>query len=147
MEIKYSLDVYIQDDYQTEPDRAEVIITPALIKRIRKLNKIVKELEVWRIQEFDYTPVWMVQTDDDTYKEWEEGYVDCLTLNVEDNSFNWEGTIKHTNITITTENISMKGLKELNKVLKTPKKDLPLLLTKLEFEKSKEVLERRLKGE
>jgi len=147
MDIKYRLNIYIADEYQTDPTHADITLTPELIKRIRQLNKAVNKLKVWQIQEFDCTPVWLVQNNDEEYVEWTEGSIDTATLCVENDSFKWIGYIKHTNIEVSVESISIKELDELEKVTTCSEKDIPLLLSKLEFEKSKEILQKRLKGE
>lgn len=90
------------------PKYARVEITPDLLKRIRQLAEVVKGLKIYMIEEFDYTPAWC--SDEKGKEEW-DGRTECGTLQVMDTSFRWAAIVKHTDITLTTEEVYIKEFK------------------------------------
>jgi len=149
MKFKYILNVYVYDEYNEGPEKAEIIFTPELIKRIQELHKAVKSVKASKISDYDCTPNWLNKDPDNEgqYVEWDEGDggIDCLTLNVTDD-VEWSGWIKHTSILVETESIRISELLEIKKVFTTPKIKLPLLIHELKSDKAKEALEQRFKG-
>ena len=119
----------------------------SLVKRIRQLNRAVKKLKAFRIEDFDSTPEFLKGDPDEGEKlqEWDEGSIDSTLLCVSEEGFNFSGYIKHTDIHIETEEFTMEELSENIKVMKS--KSLPLLLGHLKYDSSKTLLEQRLKGE
>lgn len=138
------VEMMCNDDYFDEyPPHAEIIFYPELIERIIELNKTVTKVKAYKITDWDETPDFL---SDENGKEW-EGRSECKMLNVCENSISWGAYIKNTNITIETYEISMSEILEINKVLKVPEKELPLLINDLKSKEAKRILEERLKGQ
>lgn len=111
------LDVSIYNEYATGPEVAVVQIGDELAARIFKLAEAVKELGVYKVSLFDYTPDYYVRDheseEEDAYKEPDDPYecrVECVTLNVTDSDFFWSGILKHTNIRFETDSVPLKDL-------------------------------------
>jgi hypothetical protein len=86
--------------------------------RIRKLSAAVRELEVYRISEFNYACDFKVadyETDPENgkvaIKEF-EGRMECNTLNVTDSGFYWSGLYKHTDVRWSTDTVPLTALDE-----------------------------------
>ena len=141
------LKTIVLDEYITGPSHAEVEFTPQLIYRIQDLSKAAKKLEAYCIQDFNSTPEYKIETEnedgDTVLEEWTEGSIDSPYLNVTQDNVYWSGFIKHTDIRVETEGLSIKELLENLKV--TNSKTLPLLIGQLKFDSSKAILEKRLK--
>ena len=97
-------------------DYAVIELDTEGIDRIRKLSAVIKELEVYRISEFNYDCEFMVvdyEADPDngkvTMKEF-EGRMECTTLNVTDNNFFWSGYYKHTSVRWESESVPLEVL-------------------------------------
>ena len=106
--IRFVREVFCHDEYaDTRPDKAHITVSPELAKRILTLAQAVKKLNVYKVVEFDYTPKWKEQGVKDP--DW---HVDCVTLNVTNDDFFWDGYIKHTNIAIESANITLAELKK-----------------------------------
>lgn len=90
------------------PATARVTIDVDLAKRIRKLSAACRKLGVTYISEWNYAPTWGSKTDTDIAGEpW---CVECSLLVVSDTDFRWTGIIKHSNILLETETVSLKKL-------------------------------------
>lgn len=146
MKVKRILDISVYDEYLDEkPSSAEIVITPEFVERVKELNEAVKKLEVYKIVEFDYRPDWFYEDENEKIVPWEEGTIDTVMLNVSSDDIMWSGYIKHTSILIETGSISLSELLEIDKVINTPPKDLPLLINSLEYNTAKEACEQRLR--
>ena len=112
------LRVNIADEWTTDPTHAVVRITRDLAKRILKLSATVRKLKVYCIEEFDYTPDMKVASGEyekpklKDLKEWAEGSNDASRIHVTDDSVNWVSYIKHTDVELSTDHISMKELRK-----------------------------------
>jgi len=111
------LDVSIYNEYATGPEVAVVQIGDELAARIFKLAEAVRQLGVYKVSLFDYTPDYFVRDhesdDEGAYKEPEDPYechVECVTLNVTDSDFFWSGILKHTDIRFETDSIPLTDL-------------------------------------
>lgn len=91
--------------YDEHPDYAVIELTPELIARIKQLQKAVKKLDVYCIEEFNYDPLYQ----DDNGNE-SDVRVECTCLKVTSDEFLWTGYIKHTGVTWETETVTIKEL-------------------------------------
>lgn len=106
--IRFVREVRCGDEYaDVRPDKAHITVSPELAKRILSLAKEVKRLGVYKVVEFDYTPDWKEQGVKEP--DWS---IDCVTLNVTDEGFFWDAYIKHTNILLETERVTLADLKK-----------------------------------
>jgi hypothetical protein len=103
-------------DFFEAADFAVIELNADRIDRIRKLSAVVRELEVYRISEFNYDCAFMVadyEADPEngkvTMKEF-EGRTECNTLNVTDNDFFWSGYYKHTSVRWESASVSLEVL-------------------------------------
>lgn len=99
-------------------DYAVIDLNAERIDRIRKLSAVVRELEVYRISEFDYDSGFTVtdyEADPENgkvaIKEF-EGRMECNTLNVTDNNFFWSGYYKHTSVRWESASVPLTTLDE-----------------------------------
>ena len=111
------LDVSIYNEYATGPEVAVVQIDDELAARIVKLAEAVRQLGVYKLSMFDYTPDYFVRDheseDENAYKEPEdpcECRVECVTLNVTDSDFFWSGILKHSDIRFETDSVPLTDL-------------------------------------
>lgn len=105
-------------DYFEAADYAVIELNADRINRIRKLSAVVRDLEVYRISEFNYDCKFMVnnyETDPENgqvaMKEF-EGRTECNTLNVTDNDFFWSGYYKHTSVRWESASVPLTALDE-----------------------------------
>jgi hypothetical protein len=134
-----SISVYseFRDD---DLDHARVEITPALARRLKLLQNTVKKVGATYIEEWD-TPELLDSNDEDS-----ETSIDCVTLKVSDTDFHWEGNLKNTEVRWETRCGNFDEVNEVLRVAKTLRKNLPLLIGKLDFDDAKKLLEKRLKA-
>lgn len=99
-------------------DYASVELTAGSIARIRELASVVRNLEVYRISEFNYGCDFTVadyEADPENgkvaTKEF-EGQMECNTLNVTDNNFFWSGYYKHTSVRWESASVPLTALDE-----------------------------------
>jgi hypothetical protein len=111
------LDISISNEFATGPDVAVVQICDGLAARIIKLAEAVKQLGVYKVSLFDYTPDYFVRDyeseDENAYKEPEDPNscrVECVTLNVTDSDFFWSGILKHTDTRFETASVPLAEL-------------------------------------
>lgn len=140
-------DVYCNDEYCNEyPVKAKIELNKERVERILTLNETVKELKVLKICEWDYVDYLASDPGDAGDDEEWDGSVECEQCCIYDTSVSWTAILKHTNISIDTDSVSIKELEEIKKVYDTPEENLPLLIESLEYDSSKEVLTERLKS-
>ena len=116
---KLILSVTDNSDFFSEAaDYAVIDLGEEEKSRIRKLSAAVRELEVYRISEFNYACDFMVadyETDPENgkvaVKEF-EGRMECNTLNVTDSGFYWSGLYKHTDVRWSTDTVPLTALDE-----------------------------------
>ena len=143
------LDVYCNDEYNYEyPSKAKIELNKERIEEILKLNEAVLNLKVLKICDWDNIGMWLASDpeEDEEEEEW-EGRVECEEFSVYDSTVSWSAIIKHTNIEISTDSISMEELREIKSVYDTPGENLPLFIENLKYDSSKELLSERLKKE
>ena len=111
------LDVSIYNEYATGPEVAIVQISDVLAARILKLAEAVKQLGVYKVSLFDYTPDYFVRDYEseveNAYKEPDDPCdcrVECVTLNVTDSDFYWSGILKHRDIRFETDSVPLTDL-------------------------------------
>lgn len=144
--IKIGVDIFIYDDFFDErPDKTFVELNHSIVQRILKHIKVVKELNVYKISEFDYRPEFYTLNDNEILVEMEDFRVDAVILEVLDSSCFWGGSIKSTNIGWETDQIGTETLTELDTVWNTEKSRLPLLTGTLKAKEAQELLQERLK--
>lgn len=115
--IEIRLATSCSDEYCDDvPDVAKILFTPALIHKIRSLRTAVINAKADTIGVFDCTPEWCSDDGNDELDTWEGG-IEALQMIVTDGFVQWEGLIKHTNDTISTESISMDTLQEIEMLL------------------------------
>lgn len=111
----------VSDDsefFSEAADYAVIDLNAERIDRIRKLSAVVRELEVYRISEFDYDSGFTVtdyEADPENVKvaiKEFEGRMECNTLNVTDNNFFWSGYYKHTSVRWESASVPLTTLDE-----------------------------------
>ena len=104
-EKKLTVDVRTIGDFDETPSKAVIIIDGALRDRIKQLQRAVKDLKAAYIEDYDYTPTFMVRDENDELVEWEGdmNHADCERLVVTDKEYWWQALVKHTDISIETE--------------------------------------------
>ena len=104
---RFELEAHVADEYYSEgPTKAVVEIDRRFYARLRQLREAVAKLEVFRIELISYLPEF-----------YDEGCdvpsvvndVDCLTVNVDHDSFYWSGYIKHTDVEVYTSEIYFRN--------------------------------------
>ena len=103
-------------DYADAPSVAKILFSLPLVKRIKALRTAVMKIKADTIGAFDYSPDWFNDSIDDELEAW-DGSIRSLQMIVTDGFVQWEGLIKHTNDTISTESISMDTLQEIEMLL------------------------------
>lgn len=151
MNIEYTVPIYTPDEYEDDiPTHAHIKLTSGVIERIFTLSKAAKDLEVACIEDWDVTPDLLVISEDDdgaTTEDW-GGVMDAMVLRVTDTEFKWTFYIKHTTIECSVQSINIAELKDNIKMLRAKPEDLPrLAVSKFRYESSRELVEKRLKGE
>ena len=99
-------------------DYAVIELSAESIDRIRKLSVVVRQMNAYRISEFNYDCEFMVadyeaepENGKVAMKEF-EGRMECNTLNVTDNDFFWSGYYKHTSVRWESASVPLSVLKE-----------------------------------
>lgn len=146
--MKLTLDVHVHDEYFDGPEKAIVEIDRKYVAHILELSKVVKNLKVYCIEEFDYSPEYFDVDYDNEEKliPNEDFRAEAVLLHITETNFYWGGLVKHTNIHWETGSAPIKLLQEAMRVWKTPKKNLPTLIGSLKHPEVALELERRLKG-
>lgn len=90
-------------DVMDAPTLAAVSLSPRLIARIRALAAAVAELDCYCIEDFDYSPEYYGSSDEDPS-------IDTCRLVVTRTDFWWEGMIKHTSVSIQTDQLTVAAL-------------------------------------
>ena len=111
--------VHTHSEFSTDDaDYAVIDLDAALIERIKKLAVVVRQMEVFKISEFNYACDFMAadwESDPDhgkvALKEF-EGRMECNTLNVTDNDFFWSGYYKLTDVRWETDTVPLTILDE-----------------------------------
>lgn len=105
-------------DFFPAADYAVIELTAASIERIKKLSIVVRQMNAYRISEFNYEAEFMVADYDAdpengkvAMKEF-EGRMECNTLNVTDTGFYWSGLYKHTDVRWSTDTVPLTALAE-----------------------------------
>ncbi len=97
-----------------EPGGIALVIDDDLVANIRHLGEIVKQNGLYRVETFDSHPTWLDGSPEghdrlETIPE-SECRVECVTLNVGDDRFWYEGFIKHTDLIIKSDEILIADL-------------------------------------
>ena len=136
------LEVFCTDEYYDEyPLYARIIFTKEQTKRIIELHKALTSVKAAKICDYDSPDEWLA---DDQDVPW-NGRVDCGMVMVWDSHVRWHDYIKNTSIRIETYEVPMWEILEINRVLTTPPKKLPLMIGNLASEEAKIIFEQRLK--
>lgn len=159
--LSFIMKAHILDDYFDEgPTHATIDFTPAYIKRILHLSRVVTESKASYIADYDNSPNWYILDPSDPlseeisssgvavyikdYKELPEwnGTMDSVYLSVYNDILSWKGYIKHSNIQVETESINIADLKQYQKVMLCPEEKLPLLIGTLNENANKYLMAR-----
>jgi hypothetical protein len=150
------LSVCCNDEYYDEyPTFAKIEFTKESTERIIQLNKALIQVKALHITDWDIVEIWLITAkvpctaveDDEVEKtEW-TGRSDCEMVVVWDNWVRWKAYIKNSSISFKTDQVTIKEIKEIHKVLSIPDKELPLLIGNLESKEAASILEKRLKNE
>lgn len=93
------------------PTHARVKINLAFARKIRRQARIVKEQDAYSLNTFDYSLEYLTEKDEGKFVPMGEDFrVQVEELVVTQDSINWTGVIKHTDITWTTDSILIKDL-------------------------------------
>jgi hypothetical protein len=137
MDYTVEVDVSCSNEYAEAPAKASITLTTKLIHRIKRLQKAVKDLKVYTIREFDYTP---------KYKDYDgnesEARIDSCLLEVDDKSFKWVAYLKHSGDEVATGTIWLKDLRPIS----CKPDQLPKYLVSKSNEFHRTLAEQRLKG-
>jgi hypothetical protein len=146
--IEYLVTVYMADEYVDDfPTHARIVLDKKIIDRIYKLKRAIESVNAYVIEDYDGTPDLLAENDDGEKEEW-DGAAGAMWLSVERDVFKWVFYIKHTEIRCSTESISFDELRENRKILRARVFDLPrLAVSEMEYDSSKVLIEKRLKGE
>lgn len=97
-------------------DYAIIDLDASNIERIKSLSTAVRDLNLYKVSEFNYACDFMTadwDTDPDNGKvplnEF-EGRTECNTLNVTDDNFFWSGLYKHTDVRWETASVPLTEL-------------------------------------
>jgi hypothetical protein len=104
--------------FSDNADYAIIDLDAKSIEHIRALSAAVRDLQVYKVAEFNYdcdfmTADWDAEPDNGkvALKEF-EGRMECNTLNVTDDDFFWSGLYKHTDIRWETDSVRLAVLDE-----------------------------------
>ncbi|SNB45487.1 hypothetical protein [Geobacter sp. DSM 9736] len=115
---KLILPVFDNNDFFEGADYAIVELSAGMIERIRKLAEAVRNLDVYRISEFNYA----CDFRNADYEQWECGKVplkeypkpaECNLLNVTDTGFYWSGLYKNTEVRWSTDTVLLTTLDDV----------------------------------
>lgn len=111
--LKYVTEVRSDDDRTDLPEQAIFEIDIHKARRIAVLARTVQQLEAHKIEQFDYSTIWLRReavTEADVDDPDNQISVDCDTLIVFSDSFAFGGYIKHTPVHVLTERQSIPDL-------------------------------------
>lgn len=112
---KFEVEVCSSSEYTEVPSYATIKVDTRLKKRILELAEAVKKLDASCIMDYDTTPEWYVQDDNDKLTPWtcngELGRTELERLVVYRDDFYWEAVVKHTETRFETNLIPIKNLK------------------------------------
>ena len=140
------IETYTATDYfDSGPCNAQIDFNLTLTTRIHQLNKYVKKADADYICDSDNTPDWLADEDGDpwTYNDKVSPH-EAATIHVMKDGVKWYSYLKGDDIQFYTDEIGIKEIEEIHKVLSTPRKLLPTLIG-LESEEATAILEKRLK--
>jgi len=121
----------LDEFYDDIPTSALVEITKKDVERIAQLRQAVKDLGVYKIDEFDYSPIWCKQiavgdlSENDNEEDSsdiiilnekpeiaddEPARMECDILEVTSSGFKWHAYIKHTNVLVNTIDIGFEDI-------------------------------------
>ena len=97
-----------------EPEGIRVVVTDELAEQIRQLAKIVKDNQLYKVEQFHNWPEWLKESpeghDDPGSISESDCRLECVTLNVGDDGFWYEAAVKHTDIELQSEWIPLTNL-------------------------------------
>lgn len=117
-----------------------VLLTQRDIQRIIKLAKTVRKLNVCSINDWDEPSKYLAENDEEI-----EFRAECNMIVITYNSFYYEGLVKHTESSWSSDRIPIATLEEIESVWKAPDSELPLLVGTLQTPQAQQALEERLK--
>lgn len=109
------LGVNCAHDYADYPVCAIVELNEDTANKIRLFSKFVKKNDLYKIEKFDYSPLWLdhdVLEDETLTDEDRTGLVsvEAVCLNVTDDSFWWSAYLKNSNVYIFTDKLAISKL-------------------------------------
>lgn len=108
--MKIRMEVNTPDEwFDGDASHAEFELTQEKLYRIMRFAQIVKEQEIYCLQEFDYSLSFLVEVDEDELQPF-EGRMECCSLHVCSDRFYWSGYYKHTNIRWETDELTIKDM-------------------------------------
>lgn len=121
--MKLTLSITTSGEFTEGPEVAVVEIDDHLKSRILQLASAVKILNVYSVREFNGYPTFLMRAHDQetengpiVLREPEGGFeemacrTECVTLNVTDSGFYWNGYVKHTDIRFETQTVPLSDL-------------------------------------
>ena len=107
--MKLELGVAVYDECCTGPTRAIVEINEALIEEILRRMAVVRALNVYCIETFDYSATYVDEDGEEDSDDWRLDYQSILVTR---NSIRWTAKIKNTDVDVKTEEVFDKQLLE-----------------------------------
>ena len=94
------------------PGLAVVDMTPELIRRIYRFQRVVKHLDCYEVTEFNYMCEFTEWAEDEEGKTipGDELRTECNILHVGKTYFKWVCYVKHTDVSLTTEETAIEEL-------------------------------------
>jgi hypothetical protein len=149
MIIPIELDVSIFNEYVEDINLARVDLTEGLIAWIRKMERLVKRHDIAYIADYECSPIYLYKDEGEDPPEIKpyDGSTECDMIVVRKGSFYWKGIIKHTDVHIETDSMSLEDLDKLIKFYnEEPSEMLPKYINDEDYS-TREIALRRMKGE
>lgn len=141
--ITLTLEVHIENEWIEVPTHLKMDIDEQMFHRIVELSELVRKHNLVHVASSSYPEFFEIDYDSEkegSLKKW-EGSTECMKLVVSNDSFQWRGYIRNTNVMLSSDNYYIENLL----VKMVPIDELPVLMESLTFDPAKDLLKKRLK--
>ena len=146
--LTFVLEINCSHDAYSGPDHARITITQDIISYIKAAQKQLKILEASSITRWESPDEFLTTDDNEELKEVDldniDNRMDVQEFVVTTSSAYYHGCVKHTNMEWSSAWVDTEELFECWKIHKTPKKKLSLFLNNLKYDRSRDILRKRL---